>query len=60
MRTTPGRPRRAVRRPRGYVVFLGFPLIWLVSTSFKAPQESRSTRRSSPLDRTLSQLHRRA
>lgn len=49
-RTQPGRNRNRKRRNRvgrglqylalaGYLVFLAFPLVWLVSTSFKPPRE---------------------
>ena len=39
MRTSVPGPDRPVRRPRRLLVFLGFPLLWLISTAFKSPRE---------------------
>lgn len=52
-RSTPRRPRGGTRRPwhvvalqylalAGYLVFLGFPLLWLLSASFKSSSELNS------------------
>ena len=38
-RTNDARPGVAVRRPRRLPVFLGFPLLWMLSTAFKGPRE---------------------
>ena len=41
--TRPASPRRCQYVALvGYLVFLGFPLLWLVSTAFKSPQELAS------------------
>ncbi len=39
MRTSPGVRAAQYVALFGYVVFLGFPLLWLVSTAFKSPAE---------------------
>ena len=37
--SNPAAPARPVRRLFGYLVFLGFPLLWMLSMSFKGPRE---------------------
>ena len=49
----------AVRRPRGYLVFLGFPLLWLVSTLVQVAAGVRQHRRRRliPQHADAGQLH---
>jgi len=55
MRTSPGVRAAQYVALFGYVVFLGFPLLWLVSTAFKPPAElSQLTPTLFPVDWTWS------
>ena len=55
MRTSPGVRAAQYVALFGYVVFLGFPLLWLVSTAFKPPGElSQLTPTLFPVDWTWS------
>ena len=55
MRTSPGVRAAQYVALFGYVVFLGFPLLWLVSTAFKSPAElSQLTPTLFPVDWTWS------
>jgi multiple sugar transport system permease protein len=55
MRTRPGVRAAQYVALLGYVVFLGFPLFWLLSTAFKPPAElSQLTPTLFPQDWTLS------